>query len=124
MKLIDYIDYWEIFGKIKNNQLEQYPTANDYIEELKACDEPFDYVEEMYNFLLTDYETDFDITNSDNSDDSTLLEFLKEGKLFIELSECGNNATEKGDDFWGYGHKFTVDLENELFVNYEYENYG
>jgi len=124
MQLIDYIDYWEIFKKVKKNQLEQFPTAKSYIKELKYFDEPFDYVEEMYAFLLADYTNDFEMITSDSHDDSILSSVLDENKLLIELSEGGNNATENGDDYWGYGLRFIVDMENELFVGYSYENYS
>lgn len=124
MQLIDYIDYWEIYNKIKKNQLEQYPTAKDYIEELKGLEEPYDYVEEMYNALTSGLSGDFEMLSSDNYDDYSLIATLKEGQLLIELSEGGNNTTENGDDFWGYGLQFVVDLEYELFVGYSYENYS
>lgn len=124
MQLIDYIDYWEIYKKVKKNQLEQYPTAKDYIKELKEWDEPFEYVKEMYEFLLSEYTNDFEMINSDSYDDSILSSVLDDNKLFIELSEGGNNATENGNDYWGYGLQFTVDMENELFVGYKYENYS
>lgn len=124
MQVIDYIDYWEIYKKIKKNQLEQYPTAQEYIEELKGLDEPYDYVQEMYQFLLSEHTNDFEMLSSDNYYDSDLIETLKDDRLLIELSEGGNNATENGDDYWGYGLQFTVDLEYELFVGYSYENYS
>ena len=124
MQVIDYIDYWEIFKSVKNNQLENFPTAEDYIEELKSWDEPYEYVEEMYSFLLSNYTNDFEMITSASYDDSILSSVLHENKLFIELSEGGNNATENGDDYWGYGLQFVVDLESELFVGYSYENYS
>lgn len=78
----------------------------------------------MYTFLLADYTNDFEMITSDSYDDSILSSVLDENKLFIELSEGDNNATENGDDYWGYGLQFIVDMETELFVGYKYENYS
>jgi len=123
MQVIDYIDWREIYNKVKNNHLEQYPTAQDYIEELKSCDEPYDYVEEMYR-VFQENLGDMDVFSSDNYDDYSFRDMLMTGKIHVEFSEGGNNATENGDDYWGYGLIFTVDLDQELFVGYSYENYS
>ena len=36
MKIIEYIDFASIYQDVKKNQLDNYPTAKDYIEELKS----------------------------------------------------------------------------------------
>lgn len=122
MDLIDYIDFGSIYKEVKKNQLKNYPTAQDYIKELKSYDEPYDYVEEMYMIFNYTFE-DADLPNSTMG---CFEEYYNRRKDFlnIEWSVGGNNATENGDDYWGCGWVFTVDLENELFVGYRYENYS
>lgn len=122
MQIIDYIDFKIIFEKIKENQLEKYPKAEDYINFLKGNNEPFYYVEEMYKSFGIKIESP-DYPCTDNSFDIEVID-LKNNLLHIELSVGGNNATENGYDFWGYGWNYTVDLENELFVSYVFENYS
>lgn len=122
MQIIDYIDFGSIFKKIKNQQLKEHPTDKDYINFLKTCGEPFHYVEEMYK-SFDNLPEDYDFTNSDNAFDNEVID-LDKNLLHIELSVGGNNATENGDDFWGYGWNYTIDLEEELFVGYSFENYS
>ena len=76
----------------------------------------------MYKSFGIEIEsTDYPCT--DNSFDIEVID-LKNNLLHIELSVGGNNTTENGDDFWGYGWTYTVDLENELFVSYVFQNYS
>lgn len=121
MKIIEYIDFDSIYQDVKKNQLDSYPTAKDYIEELKSFEEPYDYVEEMYKYLLNPPE-DADLTNTQEYSDEDCIK-LEKNQINFEWSIGGNNATENGDNFWGYGWTFTVDLENELFVGFDFENY-
>jgi len=123
MQVIDYIDWREMYNDIKKKHLEQYPTAKEYIEEVKTWDEPYDYIEEMYRMFEEDF-SEMDVFSSDNYDDYSFQDILKEGKIHVEFSEGGNNATENGDDYWGYGLCFTINLDEELFVGYNYENYS
>ena len=122
MQIIDYIDFKTIFEEIKKNQLEEYPKAGDYIKYLKDNEEPFHYVEEMYKSFEHKIENP-DYPCSDNSLDIEIID-LKNNLLHIELFVGGNNATENGDNFWGYGFNYTVDLETELFIGYHFENYS
>lgn len=122
MKIIEFIDFYEIYQKVKESQLSSYPTAEDYIKELKIFNEPFDYVEEMYKYLLHPPE-DADLGNTSEYIDEDMIDFGN-NRLCLEWTVGGNNATENGDDFLGYGFIFTVDLENELFVGYSEENYS
>lgn len=124
MQLIDYIDFHSIFERVKKNQLEMYPTAQDYIKELEYYEENFDYVEEMYKALTADLiPGDAEANNSQTSCDGDTI-WLLENRLELVWTIGGNNATENGDDYWGYGWRFTIDLDNELFVGYSEENYG
>jgi len=77
----------------------------------------------MYRLFNEDL-SNMDVYNSDNYDDYSFQDSLKEGKIYVEFSEGGNNATENGDDYWGYGLCFKIHLEYELFVGYSYENYS
>lgn len=120
MKLIDFIDFVEIYKQIKNNHLENYPSAKDYIEELKSFAEPYDYVEEMYNFFENFPE---DAQISDEFSDCDCID-IENKTLTFEWFVGGNNATESGDDYWGYGWTFTVDLDTELFIGFSYDNYS
>jgi len=118
MRLIDYIDYWEIYRKIKKSQLEQFPTAQEYIEELKDLDEPYDYVEEMYKAFKIDF-SGFDGVDSENFPNDCI------GNIFsFEFSTGGGESYENGgDNFWGYGYNFEINLDEERFVNFWFENY-
>lgn len=122
MELIDYIDFAELFSKAKKKHLESYPTAEEYIKELKSCGEPYDYVSEMYRM----FDNIPDEAESPNSSMGCTDDYLDLGKNLIDLewSIGGNNATENGDDYWGYGWIFTINLEEELFVGYKEENYS
>ena len=122
MQIIDYVDFKSIFEKVKNNQLEEFPTAKDYINFLKSINESYHYVEEMYK-SFNNLPKDYDFTNSENAFDNEVID-LGKNILHIELFIGGNNATENGDDFWGYGWNYTVDLDTELFVSYSFENYS
>jgi hypothetical protein len=123
MQIIDYVDFWKIFEKIKKNHLEAYPTKEDYMDELKDLGEPFDYVEELYSFLNERDMSGFKCDSSDTSDDSVLN--IVDGKITIEFSISGNDANESTNyNEWGYGYLFTIDLENELFVGFTTENYS
>ena len=122
MEIIDYIDFNSIFEKVKNRQLEEYPTAKDYIDFLKDIDEPYNYVEEMYE-SFNNLPEDYDFTNSESNDDSEVID-LENKLLHIELTIGGNDATEGGDNFWGYGWKYSINLEDDLFVDYRFENYS
>ena len=122
MQIIDFIDFKSIFEKVKKNQLKHHPTAEDYIKFLKACGEPYHYVEEMYK-SFDNLPDDYDFTSSENAFDVEVID-LENELLHIELSIGGNNATENGDDFWGYGWNYTINLEDELFVAYSFENYS
>jgi len=123
MQIIDYIDWREIYNKVKKNHLKEFPTAESYIKELIGLDEPYEYVEEMYRLLGEDLGN-MDVYNSDNYDDGSFQDIFKQGKIHVEFSDGGNNATENGDDYWGYGLCFTIDLDEEIFVGYSYENYS
>lgn len=122
MQIIDYLDFKSIFEKVKNNHLEEFPTAKDYIKFLKSSDEPYHYVEEMYK-SFDNLPKDYDFISSENAFDNEVIN-LEKNLLHIELLIGGNNATENGDDFWGYGWNYTVDLDSELFVSYYFENYS
>jgi len=122
MQIIDFIDFKSIFEKVKNNQLKEYPTAKDYIKFLKAVEEPYHYVEEMYK-SFDNLPDDYDFTNSDTAFDVEVID-LENELLHIKLSIGGNNATENGDDFWAYGWNYTVNLDDELFAGYSFENYS
>jgi hypothetical protein len=122
MKIIEFIDFCALYKKVKESQLEQFPTADDYIEELKSCDLPFDYVEGMYHYFTHPPE-DAELSSTDEWGDADALK-LDEGHVLLEWTIGGNNATENGDDFWGYGWIFTIDLETELFIGYTEENYS
>ena len=124
MQLVDYIDYWGIFKKIKTIQLEEYPTARDYIEFLDSVEEKSDFVEEMYVVFNINFD-EFESNSSDNDDDFYLVTYLSKQQLFIELSIGGNDANESTNyNEWGYGYQFTVDLVEERFIDYTYENYS
>lgn len=122
MQIKDYIDFGQIYNDIKKSQLENYPTAKDYIEELKALDMPFDFVEEMYKCLTEGY-MDSDATIQPECLDSELID-LDKNKIIIEWGVGGDISTENGYDYWGYSWNFTVDLELELFVDYSFENHS
>lgn len=123
MQIIDYIDFHSIFKKVKENHLSLYPTEESYIEELQDNDESFEYVHDLYLFLKLRDVTDKKCNNSDNSDDSILN--IVDNKITIEFSIGGNGANESTNhNEWGYGYLFTIDLENELFVGYSFENYS
>jgi hypothetical protein len=122
MQIINYIDFELIFKEVKKNQLEEYPTAKDYIKFLKRIEEPYHYVEEMYK-SFNNLPEDYEFTNSDNAFDVEVID-LENNLLHLELSIGGNDANENGDDFWGYGWQYTIDLEEELFVSYFFENYS
>lgn len=123
MKITNFIDWKSIYEEVKEKHLKEYPKATDYIKDRKYFEEPLDYVKEMYRVLKQDF-SELEVNNSDDYDDDYLASLLKDGLVEIEFSEHGNNATENGDDYWGFGFIFTIDLENELFVGYRYENYG
>lgn len=122
MQIIDYIDFKSIFEEIKEIQLEEYPTPEDYIEYLKTIEEPYHYVEEMYK-SFENLPDECEFTNSKNAFDVEVID-LKNNLLHIELSIGGNNATENGNDYWGYGWNYTINLDDELFVGYSFENYS
>jgi len=123
MQITDYINWKEIYRKVRKNHLKEYPTAKHYTEYLISFEEPHHYVKDLYEALNQDF-SDFDTPSSDNYDDSILIKYLSEKQLYLELSVGGNNATENGDDYWGYGYGFTIDLDTELFVGYDFENYS
>ena len=76
----------------------------------------------MYKYLLNPPE-DADLTNTQEYSDEDCIK-LEKNQINFEWSIGGNNSTENGYDFWGYGWTFTVDLENELFVGFDFENYS
>ena len=94
----------------------------NYINFLKSIEEPYNYVEEMYK-SFNNIPKDCDFTNSENAFDVEVID-LEKNILHVGLSIGGNNATENGDDFWGYEWNYTVDLDTELFVSYSFENYS
>jgi len=118
MKILDYINFEEIFKKVKENHLEQYPTAKSFQEDFYGSS---DWADGMYNFLNNKPE-DANIDMHEWEDMWAIN--VSSDTLKIELTVGGNNATENGDDYWGYGWIFTIDLENELFVGFEEENYS
>ena len=77
MQIIDFIDFKSIFEKVKNNQLKEYPTAKDYIKFLKAVEEPYHYVEEMYK-SFDNLPDDYDFTNSDTAFDEEVIDLENE----------------------------------------------
>lgn len=123
MQVVDFIDFRAIFEKVKLNQLKEFPTKESYQEFLSDNDEDFSFVEELYNALAHDFK-DLDTDSSDSIDDVSLATWLADGFLWLEFSEGGNNATEAGDNYWGWGFQFKVDLDSELFTGYLSENYG
>jgi len=123
MQLVDFIDYREIFNKVKLNHLKEFPTQESYEEYLKENDEEYNFAKELYTALNYDFK-ELQTDTSDTIDDLTLSNWLSEGHLWVEFSESGNNANENGDNHWGYGFQFKIDLEEELFIDYSYENYG
>jgi hypothetical protein len=122
MQIINYIDFKSIFEDIKKNQLEEFSTAKDYIKFLKRIEEPYHYVEEMYK-SFNNLPEDYEFTNSNSAFDVEVID-LEKRLLHIELSIGGNDANENGDNFWGYGWQYTINLEDELFVDYSFENYS
>jgi hypothetical protein len=122
MELINYIDFASIYQRAKKNQLKEYPTAEDYISELKSLFEPYDYVHEMYK-MFNELPKDAEVPNSTMGCFSDYVN-IEEDTVSVEWSIGGNNATENGDDYWGYGWVFDINLEYELFTNYRFENYS
>lgn len=122
MKLLDYIDFRTIFETVKKNQLSLFPTAEDYIEYLDGFDEDYSFVRPLYNRLNQDL-SHCSFPSSEEWELEDVLEFFK-GDLIIELSHGGNDSNENGDNFWGYGYQFVIDMEEELFNNYTEENYS
>lgn len=120
MKLIDYIDFHSIFEKVKENHLKHYPNKEDYIDLLMDMEVPYDFVEDMYTFLLNPPE-DIELAD-DRFDDEVIV--VDENELVIEWTIGGNNSTESGDDLWGYGWEFTIDLEDEIFIDFKFHNYS
>ena len=123
MQLVDFIDYREIFERVKKNHLKEFPTKESYDEYLKDNDEKNNFVKELYTALTYDFKY-LDTDSSETIDDLTLSNWLAEGHLWLEFSEGGNNSNENGDNHWGYGFQFKIDLEEEIFIDYSYENYG
>jgi len=123
MQLVDFIDYRTIFERAKINHLKEFPTKESYEEYLKENEENFSFVKELYTALTYDFK-DLDTDSSETSDDLNLSNWLSEGMLWVEFSEGGNNANESGDNHRGYGFQFKINLEEEIFVDYSYENYG
>lgn len=123
MEVVNYIDWRGIYETVKKNQLKYYPTAESYIEDLRDNNEPFEYVEEMYRLLKEDF-SQMDVFNSENYDDDSFIDIMKKRQIFVEFSEGGNNATENGDNYWGYGFCFKIDLDEDFFIGYHYENYS
>ncbi|MES2864106.1 MAG: hypothetical protein V4666_08310 [Bacteroidota bacterium] len=122
MDLINYLDFSGIYEAVKKNQLKQYPTAEEYISDLKSQGEPFDYVAEMYK-RFDNIPDDAEVPNSETG---SFLDYvnIEEEIMSVEWSIGGNNATENGDDYWGYGWVFEINLDYELFVGYREENYS
>lgn len=121
MKLIEYLDIESIFKHVKFNQLECFPTAQDYISELESMNEPTHYVEEMYRYLLNPTEgAEIDVSDPSDLD----LIKLENNQFVLEWSIGGNESNEGGDNYWGYGWVFTINLEDELFVDFSFENYS
>ncbi len=123
MQLVDYIDYRSIFEKVKINHLKEFPTKESYIEYLKENDENFSFVQEMYTALEYDLSK-LDTDSSDTIDDLTLSNWLSDDFIWVEFSEGGNDSNEGGNNYWGYGFQFKIDLDQELFTDYSYENYS
>lgn len=124
MKIIDYVDFRGMFKKVKDNQLKYFPTKESYIEELKSINEDYAFVDKLYLMLEREDLDDMDFPNSDSQDDTLLRAYIDDNLLDIELTIGGNNSNENRDNYWGYGFVFTVNLEDELFVNYWEENYS
>lgn len=126
MYLIDYLDFGAIFEETKKNHLELYPTPESYKYEMEGIIDDLSFVDELYQDLLCKekdrYEDGREYPNSYIGCD--LIDLIDGNRLTIELSIGGSNATENGDDCWGYGFNFVVDLEEEIFVGYYVENYS
>lgn len=125
MELIDYIDYREIFEIVKKNHLKEYPTVEEYIENMEGVYHVEDKnAREMYEAFKIDFSEYSPPSSTDGFDDSVILDYLKKDRLFLEFSIGGNDSNESGDNYWGYGHQFTISLDDELFIDYNFENYS
>lgn len=120
MRLIEHLDFAGIFEKVKENHLKEYETPEDYINIVMWDEKETNWVFNMYNFLnnfpdasiwMSEYELE-DIYNS------------TENTLDIEWCVGGNDSNESGNNYWGYGWIFTVNLEDEVFTGFRQENYS
>ena len=123
MQLVDYIDYRSIFEKVKTNHLKEFPTKESYIEYLKQEEEDYSFVNELYFALGLDF-SEFDTDSSDTIDDLSLSNWLSENYIWLEFSQGGNDSNEGGDNYWGYGYQFKICLDQDIFIDFSYENYS
>jgi len=108
MDLAEYIDFEGIYAKAKQKHLEQFPTAQEYIDFLEDIGEPSDYVLEMYEaFSMVEH---FNPPNSNIYDSCDFLDLENDTIWIVFYDECGDSHTITAN--------FKINLEEEFFCGY------
>lgn len=127
MNIIDYLDFTEIYKKIKKIHFENYETKEEFIQDLIDMELDTSFVDGLYRFFDYDFgDQDVTTTSSENSCDHDVFDsVMLVRELEFEFSIGGNDTNESTNhNEWGYGYIIKIDLETEMFIGYREENYS
>ena len=123
MNLIDYLDFKTVFLQIKKNHLDVFPTPDSFKEYLKDLGEEYTFTDDLYNSFSMDIDQ-MSFPSSETHEYNIFRAHVDENLFDIELMTSGGQNYEEGYNLWCYGFVYTINLEEELFVNYYTENYS
>lgn len=123
LELQDYFDFKRLFKTVLESTLLYSPTKEDYIENYYVTgEEELKGVSDLYFFISNSKLTKSLLTEFEVSEEQTID--FSSNEIGISFDEDTSTHTENGSDFGGYQYIFTIDIEEQLFINLKVINHN
>ena len=131
-ELISFIDFEGVYKEIRKEFLIKYPTSEEYkkfYSESIMSFESFEqntslkWIDQLYSFLLSNDHDEYLAKLEINEDDYSLLDLNSE-EIEITFQDYTDTSTENGSSCDCYSFTFKINVKENLFTDYNVENYS